>query len=254
MRFVLLCFCITLSRWLLAADPDPVSNPGNPADPVVESLVWLHDHAVARQQAIEQRRQLLIYFKGNRNDRWDRHFEDRILVDDEIQQLARQFVLVRVTTDDRMEVEGKSLRMLDHESFQAMNGQAGLAIVDCLHVDKPYYQQTVGCLPFEDPVYYAAPYQSKPSIRVFLDLPPGTLTQRMLVYAIRVHPDGPASTSAAAHPVLMAASRQHARHQADLAIQRVAEIFPTLRADRLAAVQDGAVTIEHDGLAKFAMP
>lgn len=212
MQFLLLFFSVTLSRCLL----EPVDS-GVPANG--SERVWLEDYEVARQAAIEQRRQLLIYFTGDLTDKMARSFE-QTLVDPEVQQqLSQQYVLVRVKSSACIDLEGKSVRILDQESFQAMNGRAGLAIVDYLHVDAPYYGQTVGCLPFEDPVYYAPPYQSKRSVLAFLSLPPGTITQRMMIYALRVHPEAPESTSGVAHPVLMQACCEHSRNQANRGLQ-----------------------------------
>jgi hypothetical protein len=49
---------------------------------------------------------------------------------------------------------------------------------------------------------------------VILELPPGTLTQRTLIYAVRTHPEKPASAKGEFHPVLTQAARQHAKYQA----------------------------------------
>ena len=54
---------------------------------------------------------------------------------------------------------------------------------------------------------------------VILDLPPGTLTQRTLIYAVRIHPDKPASTSGQSDADLLEEAQSHSQYQADIRLQ-----------------------------------
>jgi hypothetical protein len=47
-----------------------------------------------------------------------------------------------------------------------------------------------------------------------LDLPAGTLTQRSLVWAVRMHPEAPQSTGGRFHNVLASGANEHASYQA----------------------------------------
>ena len=52
-----------------------------------------------------------------------------------------------------------------------------------------------------------------------LDLPPGTLTQRTMILAVRTHPEAPASTYGMHHPTLAVGATQHSAYQASLGVQ-----------------------------------
>ena len=54
---------------------------------------------------------------------------------------------------------------------------------------------------------------------MILTLPPGTLTQRTLIYAVRIHPDHPASTDGELLPELLEEAESHAQYQADVRVQ-----------------------------------
>jgi hypothetical protein len=54
---------------------------------------------------------------------------------------------------------------------------------------------------------------------VVLDLPPGTLTQRTMIWAVRTHPENPASTFGEDHPTLVSGATQHSSYQASIGVQ-----------------------------------
>ena len=78
-----------------------------------------------------------------------------------------------------------------------------MAVIDLSEPDRKTYGQMIGGLPFSEPKYYAPQYESPVSVATFLKLPPGTLTERMLIYAIRLHPEGPRSTLGASSSVIV---------------------------------------------------
>jgi hypothetical protein len=51
---------------------------------------------------------------------------------------------------------------------------------------------------------------------VILNLPPGTLTQRTIIFAVRIHPDKPASTDGEVLPVLLEEAQEHSQYQANI--------------------------------------
>jgi hypothetical protein len=183
------------------------------------ALSWMTDYAAARREAADQRKMLLNYFRNSVDNAARREFEQTTLQDVGIRQSLGGYVLLRMAADSIVETEQEPVELLKHHSFQAMNGRPGLAIVDFKHVDAPHFKHAVGCLPFEPPVYFASPYHGVKSVAAFLDLPAGTLTQRMMVYAVRMHPESPSSTSGLAHPVLLSACERHSQHQARIRLQ-----------------------------------
>jgi hypothetical protein len=56
-------------------------------------------------------------------------------------------------------------------------------------------------------------------LEVIRDLPPGTPTQRALIYAIRTHPDAPASANGSFDPMLAKEAERHSLHQARIQLQ-----------------------------------
>jgi hypothetical protein len=124
---------------------------------------------------------------------------------------------VPTTTD--IPAKSGNIRLLDHAAFRHMNRHQGLAVVDLKHEGEPFYRRVVSCLPFESPVYYAPTYWGKKSLVLLLGLPPGTITQRTLTYAVRCHPENPASSQGAPDRELFGACKSHAEHQARLGLQ-----------------------------------
>ena len=56
-------------------------------------------------------------------------------------------------------------------------------------------------------------------MKVLLDLPPGTLTQRTLIYAVRIHPERPASALGQPNERLLAEAESHSQYQARIRLQ-----------------------------------
>ncbi len=207
------CICFL---WQIATTP--VVGPVQAAEATAE-LNWMTDYAAARPVADEQRKMLLIYFRNSAEDTARREFEETTLHDPGVCQKLHGYVLLRIAAEATVETADGTVELLQHDSFQAMNGRPGLAIVDFTNSDSPQYKHAVGCLPFEPPVYFAAPYHQVKSVSVFLDLPAGTLTQRTMVYAVRMHPESPMSTNGFANPVLMTACERHSQYQARIRLQ-----------------------------------
>src|SRR5262249_24877078 len=82
--------------------------------------------------------------------------------------------------------------------------------------DSEHYSYVVSILPFHSGKYYR--YDPR-HVAVMLDLPPGTLTQRAMVFAVRIHPEAPASTHGDFDPVLINEATQHSQYQAQIHLQ-----------------------------------
>ncbi|MDR0610873.1 MAG: hypothetical protein LBG58_12235 [Planctomycetaceae bacterium] len=214
----------------------------------LDHLSWKTSYAEAAQQAKEQSKNLLIYFyavadspmipnsteerfvkMGNNEIRQVvyvlpqlqkplpiaaacREFERRAFFKSEVLDLLNNYVLLRLPIDAVQESEesGRSgVPMLDLPKFREMAHLPGLAVIDYEHKDTPYYEELVGILPF----LRAKPPTSE-QVQTFLTLPPGTLTQRTLIYAIRIHPERPLSTMGTFHPFVTKEATEHSVYQA----------------------------------------
>jgi len=197
-----------------AASPDH-SAPLAPSPKPAGQDLWHDDYAKAVNAAIDQRKMLLIYFRQPGDPRCTT-FEAQTLADPSIAEKLQQVVKVRLAVDAKVQEQGKAseVELLKHPSFVEMEGTAGLAILDFAHKEAAYYGSVVSTFPFLDGTAYRSH-----ELSVILGLPPGTLTQRTLIYAVRTHPERPASTSGAIHPVLAEEAQSHSDHQARICVQ-----------------------------------
>ncbi len=200
-----------------------------------KTVAWMSDYFQAYSEAKESGKLLLVYFANPNVTTAAQQFEQTTLKNDEVRRLSEKYVLVKVTTTTTIEDNGQTIRLLDHGAFSHMNGREGLAVVDLKNQNRSHYGKPVGCLPFESGVYYAPNFWSTESVQAFLGLPEGTLTQRMLTFAVRLHPERPASTHSRSDERLMIACESHSQHQASIQSQghhnwetRFQEIYQTV--------------------------
>ena len=182
-----------------------------PSEP--QSLKWHSDYGTAYADAKAQQRTLLVYFAPTREDSYAQQFESA-LSDATVETRLNSCVLLRVPTSYEVELHGERSRLLSHSAFAAMNGKAGLAIIDLRDEESTNYGHTVSAVPFQRIGYYAPSPASVTAVRTLLGLPPGNITQRTMVYAVRLHPEQPASTSGRAETYLFS---EAAGHSADMA-------------------------------------
>ncbi len=192
-----------------AMEAPPVDQPPPPVALVVHT-----DYKQAMKEAAEDRKMLLIYFYETRTNAARRAFETQTLADLEIQEKLNRYVVVKLPRNARITANGRTTLLLDHPAFAEMLGRPGVAIVDLVHERAEYYGHVVSTFPFSPGRYYR-----KYAFSIILDLPPGTLTQRTMIYAVRVHPERPASTQGVFHNVLAEEAKLHAKYQAKVLSQ-----------------------------------
>jgi hypothetical protein len=116
-----------------------------------------------------------------------------------------RYVICRVPVDYTLKIDGKQTRLIDAPAFTCLQQQAGIAVVDLQH--KEHFRETVSVLPQR----YAMTYY----VGALLDLPEGTLTQRTLTWAFRVHQERPPCTNGTADPTIMDHAARHSQNQAN---------------------------------------
>lgn len=183
--------------------------PGEPTAPVVHT-----DYNKAMQEAVQSRKMMFIYFYDPRMTAARRAFETLTLSQLEIQEKLKRYVVARLPIDARITVDGQPLELLSHAAFTEMLGRPGVAVIDLAHARAEYFGHVVSTFPFTPGKYYR-----KEALSIILDLPPGTLTQRTMIYAVRIHPEGPASTQGQFHSVLAEEAKSHAYYQASIQVQ-----------------------------------
>ena len=87
-------------------------------------------------------------------------------------------------------------------------------MIDLVHKKPEIYGHVVSTFPFTQGKFY-----TKQSLAIILGLPEGTLTQRTMIYAVRMHPEAPKSTEGNFNPVLAKEADQHSNYQASITLQ-----------------------------------
>lgn len=115
------------------------------------------------------------------------------------------YVICHVPVDYKLKIDGKMARLIDAPAFYCLQQQPGIVVVD-LH-NKEHFRETVSVLPQR---YVAAYY-----VGALLNLPSGTITQRTLTWAFRVHQEHPPCTNGMADPGMMQHADVHSLNQAN---------------------------------------
>jgi hypothetical protein len=171
------------------------------------------------RQAIDEHEMLVIYFEGPKACTYCRQFESRTLSDAKIQQRLSDYVSVRLKATAEITVDGKRIPLLGHPAFAEMLRRPGVAILDLRDEQSPHFHRVVSVLPFSTHRFATSSYSGTRAFATLLDLPTGTLTQRTMVFAVRMHPEGPASTQGNVDGALLGAAKSHSDHQATIGVQ-----------------------------------
>jgi len=189
----------------------PVLGAAEPAEATDEAakLAWHTSYAQAVEVAIQEEKMLLLCFHHPGGSALCDRFARQALAEPGVAERLQHYVRARLPVNTTIAGKEGEIALLEHAGFAEMLGRPGVAIVDYAHRGAPYYGHVVSTFPFLN----GRPYTAEETA-VILDLPPGTLTQRTLIYAVRTHPDAPASTNGELAPYLAEQARQHSQHQA----------------------------------------
>jgi hypothetical protein len=179
-------------------------------------LTWHTDYAAAYSQAKRERRMLLVNFMADRDSAAQRELDRAVEADLPLKRRLRSMVLVQVPNDYQSEAANYRGRLIDHSAFYHLGRAPGVAIIDLAHADTVHYGTVVTALPFASSKYYR---WRNSHLLVALGLPPGTITQRTMIWAVRIHPEAPASTTGDQHRALSEAAARHSAYQARIGVQ-----------------------------------
>jgi hypothetical protein len=198
---------------------DVASNAGQKTVSASPAPVWIESYSEAMKQAKADKKMMLIHFyrpSDQRRQEAPDAADSVVNIEKQfnrpsIREALDRFVLTKLPVDATITTGGKVQRALSHQAFAEMHGGPGIAVIDFAHEDEEYYGYVVSVLPFTPGKYY----RFHPShIEALVDLPAGTLTQRSMVMAVRIHPEHPASTSGSEDPVLLSEAAGHSNYQA----------------------------------------
>jgi hypothetical protein len=195
-----------------AAEPLPAEPPS--AATQSEEVLWNTSYDKAVEVAKQEGKMMLICFHQPGGGKSCDQFSREALADPAVGEKLKRFVTARLPLDAKVRTEKGEITLIEHGAFREMLGRPGVAILDFADKSAPYYGQVVSTFPFLD----GRPYTAK-QVAVMLDLPAGTLTQRTLIYAVRTHPDAPASTTGRFDPYLAEEACSHSAYQARVRVQ-----------------------------------
>jgi len=175
---------------------------------------WLGDYTEAWGIAEREGKMLAVLFCRTGKCRLQEKFERETLADPEVRKRLSGMVRVRLPLDASATIDGRQVQLLKHPAFEEMLGLPGLAIVDLAHKKAKHYGQVVSVFPLLDERAYTVE-----QMKVILELPSGSLTQRTLIYAVRTHPDHPKSTSGTLDRRLVEEAESHSQYQASIRLQ-----------------------------------
>jgi len=177
--------------------------------------VWHSDYDRATQEALRARKDLVIcFYEGvNIGDPWN---------DPAVRQRLWNFVCLKLPTDYKYGEQ----RLLDHSAFREMTGKPGICVVRLADAACPNHQTVISVHPFTASRYRWVPSYGPKEICTILDLPSWcSLTQRSMIYAVKVHPERPQSVECTCHPALMRHAQRHSVVQASMHYQHHANLI-----------------------------
>ncbi len=210
--------------------PPPAADPASPAPSSAQAnqtsqpLVWLDDYSQAMSQAKAEHKLMLIhFFRASDQKRAEAATAGDSVVNVEkafnqpaLRAKLAGFVLTKLPIDSQVTIKGDNIRLLNHGAFSELHKGAGLAVIDFAHPKAEYFGYVVSVLPFTPGKYYR--FRSS-QVQTLVELPEGTLTQRSMIFAVRIHPEHPASTVGQENPVLLSEAASHSDYQAQVHVQ-----------------------------------
>jgi len=182
-----------------------------------KQLDWRDNYSEAYLAAQEAERNLLIFFHGEKPTKWLRF--EKLSEDAEIRELLSRYTLAKIPLDAPNTVNDSSQRLIDDPAFAEMHGGEGIAIVDLSNKETKHYAHVVSVYPFKANPFATDGMISKFHLSEMLHLPAGTLTQRSMIFAVRVHPEAPVSADAEFCSVLRSEAQKHSQYQAEITDQ-----------------------------------
>ena len=191
------------------------AKPASRSTVVVNGLEWRTDYNKAYQAAKRDKRMLLINLtsKSTANQQAS---VDKYAASPAMMKKLQGVERLRLPVEAEITVDGKSQRLVSFAAFSQLQGGPGFVLLDLKNTGTAHYGHAVNVLPYSSGKYY---HWQNNHLSVVLDLPPGTLTQRTMIWAVRTHPEAPQSTYGSHHPTLANGAASHSSYQASIGNQ-----------------------------------
>jgi hypothetical protein len=185
-----------------------------PKATTTKAVDWFNDYHAAMDAAEAAGKMTFLWFYDSHSTAENDRLSDEILERPEIQKLfAEKCACAKLPTDVKVISSGKEIVLLDHAAFRELNRASGLVLIDMTDAESPLFRQVVSIYPLTNQAITAD------HLAILLELPPGTLTQRTLTFAVRTHPEHPQSATSQFSSFLASETERHASHQAQIMLQ-----------------------------------
>ena len=203
---------IAFTAGTVLAEDEPAANSPN-------ELHWHDTYVAGYLEAQKEQRDLFIFFhEPEKPTKWLK-FQAIVEGSPEIQESLSKLTLAKVSLEEANEIDDSSKRIIDNSTFSELRGSEGIAMIDLSHKDEPFYAHVVSLFPLVANPFVSGGMISKDHLSELLKLPAGTLTQRTMVFAVRVHPESPVSADSQFCSILAAEAESHSQYQADIVDQ-----------------------------------
>lgn len=179
-------------------------------------ILPITDYATAYRTAKRDHKQLLVFFHPAGKPFFKDARQYKALSNARAWKQLDRFVLASVPLSGTVKQQGRQQQVVDHPAFVDLRSGGGVAIVDLEQPKSATYGQVVSLLRFQSGGYYTFKPQHVP---VLMELPHGTLTQRSLIFAVRIHPEHPQGASGRFHHALASEAMSHSQNQAGMGVQ-----------------------------------
>jgi hypothetical protein len=177
----------------------------------IGELAWHTDYMAAYREARNEKKQLLIFFHDPQQPQVTEVYSREVLASPELVKPLSGMVRAMLPLDATLPpVPGEEdkpaarKKLVDDPAFRHLQKRNGLVVIDLVDSKDSFYGQVVSAHAFHPGRYYTVG-----STKIVLDLPRATITQRALVYAVRIHPEAPQSTRGKGHPLLFKQAKIH---------------------------------------------
>lgn len=174
---------------------------------------WYTNYETGYRLAQQEQKMLVVYFACETPDAGLSEFENVALAHPTVTDWLGHTVNVRVPVWHPHTDRRSDRALISDPAFADLRGKPGLAVID-LAGDRAELDGQVtfirplgkrSCTAFE--------------LATILGLPRATLTQRTMIYAVRMHPEQPQSTTGELSQYLLDQAERHSQHQADIQVQ-----------------------------------
>lgn len=165
----------------------------SPGQRLIGELAWHTDYDAAYREAQEESKMLLLFFRDEAHPRIAATYENDVLASKELLEPLSKVVRLVLPLDAVRPFrapELPDLEVLKHSSFKYMYGRQGIAMIDLTESGSEHHGRVVSAHPFS-----AGKHYTTRATKIVLGLPKASVTQRALIYAVRLHPAAPASTT-----------------------------------------------------------